>query len=89
MSNDVTADNIRTWREQGLTVAIHRACNHCGAPGKFLSVEFVRLEWPECYVPPEDERHDQPVGDRCPKCGKLRDPSLIERLGEVWRKRFT
>ena len=89
MSNDATTSTARTWREQGLIATVHRACNHCGAPGKFLSVAFIREQWPECYVPETDARHDQPVGDRCPKCKNLRNPSLTQHLGEIWRKRFT
>lgn len=75
-------------REQALAAIVHRACAHCGAPGKYLDNEHIRLEHPACWVPREDERYDTPVGDRCPSCGGSRNPGLVERLGEIWRKRF-
>jgi hypothetical protein len=89
MSKDIATDTVRTWREQGLTAAVHLACTHCRAPGVFSSEDRILMDWPGCHVPPGDERSGQPVGDRCPNCLAARGPSLMKRLGEVWRNRFT
>jgi hypothetical protein len=89
MSNEVAADTVRTWREQGLTAAVHLACPRCRAPGVFSSEDRILMDWPGCHVPPEDERSGQPVGDRCPNCLAARGPNLLKRLGEIWRNRFT
>lgn len=85
MSNQVETDNVRFYRSQGLHATIHRACEKCMAPGKFLSDERIRTEFPACYVPPGDERDDTPVGDHCPNCNASRSPGLIKQLGEIWR----
>ena len=83
------SSTIRSWREQGLIAAVHLACPQCKAPGKFLNNEHIRREFPTCYAEPGDERYDTPVGKTCPHCGAVRDPTLIQRLGEIWRRRFT
>jgi hypothetical protein len=77
------------YRSQGLHATVHKACEKCGAPGKFLTNETIEQQWPGCYVPPGDERHDTPVGDRCPHCQASRTPGLMNYLGEIWRKNFT
>lgn len=88
MSNRVT-DQVRSYREQGLSATVHLACEHCQAPGVYSDQSAIQAGWPGCYVEPGDERVGQSVGDRCPNCHGSREPSLIKRLGEIWRKRFT
>lgn len=83
----------RIYREQGLSAVVHRACRHpsCQAPGVYTSAEHVRKEpkWSACYVNPSDNRNGQPVGPMCPACGRDRGPTLINRLGEIWRRKFS
>src|SRR5580700_6499633 len=83
-----TSSDAQSWREQGLTVAVHRACSACGAPGVYSDVEQIQRNFPTCWVDSADPRVGQPVGSDCPHCKTLRAPGLIERLGEVWRRRF-
>jgi hypothetical protein len=89
MSNNVTGDQVRTWREQGLSATVHLACEQCRAPGVYTDEPKIQMDWPGCYVEPGDPRVGQSVGDRCPNCRASRSPSLIKLLGEIWRKRFT
>ena len=78
----------KIWRSQGLHATVHRACANCQAPGVFSFAEHVRTGWPGCYVDPLDDRVDQPVVDRCPNCSFSRKPTLMERLGEIWRRNY-
>lgn len=87
MSN-MTTETIRSHREQGLSATIHRACTSCGAPGIYTEHEAFRASHPGCYVDPSDERVGQPVGSHCPNCKASRSPGLIDRLGEIWRRRY-
>jgi hypothetical protein len=89
MSNGVTSEQIRTWREQGLSATVHVACSNCHAPGVFTSAAQIKPAFPACYVEPGDERDGQPVGEICPHCQTGRAPTLIKRLGEIWRRKFT
>lgn len=88
MSEEFAAP-VRTWRKQGLTATVHRACAKCTAPGVYTNTEYVKTNWAACWVPVGDEQDGQPVGDRCPNCGASRAPGLISQLGEIWRKRFS
>lgn len=87
MSN-VSTDNVRSWREQALAATVHRACTSCGAPGIYNNLDWVYASFPGCYVEAVDERVNQPVGNVCPNCKANRNPGLIEKLGEIWRRRF-
>ena len=82
-----SASDAQSYREQGLTVAVHRACS-CGAPGVYHDLAWIQIDFPACWVASDDPRVGQPVGTHCPHCKASRDPGLIERLGEVWRRRF-
>lgn len=86
-----TVPATRIFRSQGLHATVHLACVNpkCCAPGVFSSEERIRLGWPGCYLPAEHELHGEPVGGRCPNCGHSREPSLMKRLGEIWRRNFT
>lgn len=75
-------------RAQALEVAVHRACRYCNAPGVYSDEPRVRDGWYGCYRHPGDPDVGQPVGPQCPNCGGDRGPSLVERLGIVWRKIF-
>lgn len=81
------SSDAASWREQGLTVAVHRACA-CGAPGIYHDLAWIQQDFPSCWVASDDLRIGQPVGDTCPNCKASRASGLIERLGEVWRRRF-
>jgi len=82
--------STRSWRRQGVVAAVHRSCRHCQAPGTFTPAEHIRTNpaWSACYVEQGDPREGQSVGDTCPACGRSRNPSLIERLGEIWHRQW-
>lgn len=82
------SQTAQSYREQGLTVAVHRACTTCGAPGVYHDLEWILHTFPACHVTSDDPRIGQPVGEECPSCSAKRAPSLTERLGEIWRRRF-
>jgi hypothetical protein len=86
MSSNAPDASVHSWRSQGLTAAVHLACPHCQAPGVYKADDRILSDWPGCYVQPDDERVDQPVGDHCPNCKASRGPNAIKRLGEIWRK---
>ena len=86
MADDISHD-VQSFREQALAVTVHRACP-CGAPGIYHSDDWVMQQYGNCWVPWDDPRVGQPVGEICPHCNKSRAPGLIENLGEVWRKIF-
>jgi len=84
---DTVSTDTQSFREQALAVTIHRACP-CGAPGVYHSDEWIMHQYAGCWVACDDPRVGQPVGDVCPHCNKSRAPSLIEHVGEIWRKIF-
>lgn len=89
LPNESQEVSARTWRRQGCVVAVHRACPHCQAPGVWTSSEHIRnSRWSACFVDQGASLDGEPVGDKCPSCGKSRGPGLIERLGEVWNRVF-
>lgn len=86
---DASTQPIRMWRSQGLHATVHLACTSCRAPGVYSDEERIRMDWPGCYVDSSDQRMHQPVGNRCPNCKASRGPTLMKRLGEIWRNNFT
>ena len=85
--SEVSPDTA-SFREQALTATVHRACTTCGAPGVYHDLAWVQQDFPSCWVDAIDPRMGQPVGTHCPHCQSARAPGLVERLGEIWRKRF-
>jgi hypothetical protein len=88
MSNPSHSAGDASYREQALAVVVHRACKSCGAPGVYNDAEWIQQEYTACWVAADDPLMGKPVGDTCPNCNANRGPGLIERLGEVWRRRF-
>ena len=82
------SSGAESFREQALSVTIHRACRICGAPGIYHDTAWIQHQFTACWVASDDPRIGQPVGDICPHCNTKRDPSLTEHLGEIWRKIF-
>lgn len=78
-----------TYRSQGLSATVHRACRDCGAPGVWTSGDSIKQGWPGCHVEADDALLGQPVGPMCPNCTGDRAPGLWQSLGEIWRKHFT
>lgn len=85
MSQDLNQGH-QSWRQQAVAANVHRACPHCQAPGVWTAQDKIKASWPGCYVEAGDALEGEGVGSRCPNCSRSREATLVEALGEIWRK---